>query len=1069
MVKDDKELKGTKCWDSDNIESYLQGYQAETKENYQLFSVNTRFPALEKLNVINGNLGEVTGESSFEELVKAFNDKKVKFICITGDSGSGKTHLIELLSRKWEEEKNKLKLHENEVIVKLDRDKTNLKKFLETLIQYLPKDNQKKYISQLKELDDTISLPERELRERLLFELSILMEENLESVSGSKKDKIIKLRKKIIKPFKAYLTNESQKDYFLGDNKAVAKYVKEIQEGREFDEDNDYKFEENDLLIEDIDLEDLKNRGGELVSEFIIDFYVEGSNFRQVCLDLVNQNLKQACENLYKNKGIDILDLVKEIRQEYAKQNKTILLIIQDLSTHMNMGLRELFQAVISEPAKGDQPLANIRILAAGTEGSINRIDETVLTRIFIGINHVYRISNETSEDKLNSLQEFYLDLTANHLNAFRNSKAGLKKAYEKATKDQNTINEIFQPNLWVENICDDCSVREECHTKFGSRKVQNTIDGQEQIIGFYPLTEEVITRNVRIKQNKLTPREFQKTVLKGTFQSQTTSEIDHDVLEKIGNKSFPTKQWREFIHGTTKFAEFKEYGVKMFDSVLKAQVEKEEVDAEQIVVALEELHNFDEFFNTPRLQTLGFDQLNQNVLSIDELQLLEESTENYIVQSQSSDERIRKLLNKIEDWNGDAKLQADVRSEIKNILLKFIKPLFYEFSITENHEKFIDKKNIDYISKIYFLNTDTKYSEHDIFIDQSDKPLLISLLRLNTVKGDKFLKDFVSIKNNLFEKYKKWSEAIKKNYLDYEELNLIILFNLLKFLVFFGLIEKKDTEDFNNYLKNDLFQKLLTLKDLDENSYETVKTCIKDLLIVWSEEYDENPENLKVEMNDIKHIYDIYEYLVDIKNDLISTKVSNFKSDLEEELVLQKANDEKILNKSRVNTLQKNLEIILNALEKKVNSLKVDISKEIYLIGENFDFKSYTKDYLTFQESNYDNRSVDLAVKDYAEQIEKIVSSEDISTKEIIELKNDLESDLKSIELFRKYGSTLFSDKGSLREILHFIQISNDNISNYKPTQKDLGLRSRVIEEIKKIENELEELSWQQEWKGSQ
>ena len=37
-----------------------------------------------------------------------------------------------------------------------------------------------------------------------------------------------------------------------------------------------------------------------------------------------------------------------------------------------------------------------------------------------------------------------------------------------------------------------------------------------------------------------------------------------------------------------------------MFDSVLKAQVEKEEVDAEQLIVALEEFHNFDEILNTP-------------------------------------------------------------------------------------------------------------------------------------------------------------------------------------------------------------------------------------------------------------------------------------------------------------------------------------------------------------------------------------------------------------------------------------------------------------------------------------
>ena len=360
-----KVLKGYKCWDQDTIDSYLDGFQAESKDNYQLFSVNTKFPVIEKVNVEKGHLGDVVGESNFEELVNAFNDNKVKFVCITGDSGSGKTHLIELMSRKWEEEKENLGLHKKEIIVKLDRDKTNLKKFIETLISYLPKPNQKKYLSQLQELDDTISQPENELRERLLFELTLLIESNIESVSVNdpNKDKTIQHRKDILRPFLAYLNNQDQKDYFLGDDKVIAKYVREIKEGKEFDEDNDYKFQESDLMIEDIDIDKLQNTGGQLIGQFIAKFYSERSVFKKICLDLVNQNLKQACQNLYKNKGVDVLDLVKEIREEFYKQEKDILLVIQDLSTHMNMGLRELFQAVISEPSKGDPPLANIRFL----------------------------------------------------------------------------------------------------------------------------------------------------------------------------------------------------------------------------------------------------------------------------------------------------------------------------------------------------------------------------------------------------------------------------------------------------------------------------------------------------------------------------------------------------------------------------------------------------------------------------------------------------------------------------------------------------------------------------------
>ena len=76
-------LKGYKCWNQDTINSYLDGFQAESKENYQLFSVNTKFPAIEKVNVQKGNLGDAIGESNFEELVNAFNDNKVKFVCKT--------------------------------------------------------------------------------------------------------------------------------------------------------------------------------------------------------------------------------------------------------------------------------------------------------------------------------------------------------------------------------------------------------------------------------------------------------------------------------------------------------------------------------------------------------------------------------------------------------------------------------------------------------------------------------------------------------------------------------------------------------------------------------------------------------------------------------------------------------------------------------------------------------------------------------------------------------------------------------------------------------------------------
>ena len=71
------------------------------------------------------------------------------------------------------------------------------------------------------------------------------------------------------------------KDYFLGDDKIIL--CREIKEGKEFDEDNDYKFQESDLLIEDIDIDKLQNYG-QLIGQFIAKFYSEPV-FQKICLD----------------------------------------------------------------------------------------------------------------------------------------------------------------------------------------------------------------------------------------------------------------------------------------------------------------------------------------------------------------------------------------------------------------------------------------------------------------------------------------------------------------------------------------------------------------------------------------------------------------------------------------------------------------------------------------------------------------------------------------------------------------------------------------------------------------
>ena len=373
-------------------------------------------------------------------------------------------------------------------------------------------------------------------------------------------------------------------------------------------------------------------------------------------------------------------------------------------------------------------------------------------------------------------------------------------------------------------------------------------------------------------------------------------------------------------------------------------------------------------------------------------------------MQTNSSDLRIKKFINEIEDWQGNEKLSSGIRKEIKDIMLRFIRSLFYEFSIIHKHENILDKKYIDNIGTILFLNTDSKRSDTDIFIDQSDKALLISLLGIKNLKGKNYAKEYLLIRNSIFKKYEKWLESIDKNDLDLDDLNAVILFNILNPVVLFGLIEKNDLDDFNNFVNTKLFERILVFNEIDKDSYETIKTIFIALLNIWDEKYiNETDESskFKVQMRDIKYIFEIYEYLDTNKKELASKQVSDFRPELNEEEIIKKAHDEKIISKKiKLSVLQKNIEKLFNSINKKSESLKKEIDNDIYQIDETFDLESYTKDYLIFQTENFDSGSVtDRGVKEYAELIANKISTEKITTKAITELINDFNSEKESIE----------------------------------------------------------------------
>ena len=122
----------------------------------------------------------------------------------------------------------------------------------------------------------------------------------------------------------------------------------------------------------------------------------------------------------------------------------------------------------------------------------------------------------------------------------------------------------------------------------------------------------------------------------------------------------------------------------------------------------------------------------------------------------------------------------------------------------------------------------------------------------------------------------------------------------------------------------------------------------------IWDEKYinENEASKFKVQMRDIKYIFEIYEYLDTNKKELASKQVSDFRPELNEEEIFKKAHDEKIISKKiKLSVLQKNIEKLFNSINKKSESLKKEIDNDIYQIDETFDLESYTKDYLIFRQ----------------------------------------------------------------------------------------------------------------------
>ena len=103
---------------------------------------------------------------------------------------------------------------------------------------------------------------------------------------------------------------------------------------------------------------------------------------RNAAVDLLNQHLEAAVRNAYQLGAGRLYAAMLQVREEYARQGKEIILLIEDFALIQGVQ-RELLDAITEAAIReGSGRYAPIRTLMAVTTGYFTDLPETVMSRV---------------------------------------------------------------------------------------------------------------------------------------------------------------------------------------------------------------------------------------------------------------------------------------------------------------------------------------------------------------------------------------------------------------------------------------------------------------------------------------------------------------------------------------------------------------------------------------------------------------------------------------------------------------------------------------------------------------
>lgn len=477
------------CWDFEEVRKIIKPDAEEIQDHV--------FKAIHSPSqlTLSTNYGGNLQPSTPDFFLKEFLDSSRSYVqaIVYGESGTGKSHFIQWLRLA-------IPKLDNNVLLVIPKTGTSLRGIIEKLILCLPENERTPFLSKLNNSGGNLTNHSAKLD---LFLNALAWSIKHESTSTENDD--IDLGLKELLPY-VFLDPNFRDEFFSTKDSTVDLMVRHIFDNPETrDQELIRSFKDGDLP-----LSGKHYSKASAPAKDAIDFIKSEQDLPNRAIQMMNSCIESAISHTLNFSADSLIDLMTSLRIHLAKENKTLILLIEDFARVQGVDTA-LLQALITPPGQGELKLCDIRWAMAITSGIYRGLPNTVLSRstLLVDMDSSSPISIES--------------MTGSYLNAVR-------------TGDRN-LNALINSDNVVSSHCDSCSIKESCFASFGS--VEN--------IGLFPFNSKAI-QNMAYRSGSFVSGMFNPRI----FLGRVLDPVLHHYYADINNGNFPSTHLVEHIGGTS-------------------------------------------------------------------------------------------------------------------------------------------------------------------------------------------------------------------------------------------------------------------------------------------------------------------------------------------------------------------------------------------------------------------------------------------------------------------------------------------------------------------------------------